>query len=122
MGIRKRGPRSYQVRVSGFPAQTAPTRGSAERIELDLKRRRALGELYEAPAVTLGEAIDGKLARIEATGGVSVATRKDNRRSARFWEPLRSNGVAVLRRAKSRTWCSPGPRSTHAQRRTSSNF
>ena len=100
MSIRKRGLRAYQVRVSGFPAQTAPTRESAQRIELDLKRRRALGELYEAPAVTLGEAIDGKLARIEATGGVSIATRDYNRRSAKFWEPLRSTRVALLRRAK----------------------
>ena len=100
MSIRKRGPRAYQVRVSGFPAQTAPTRESAERIELDLKRRRALGELYEAPAVTLGEAIDSKLARIEATGGVSIATRDYNRRSAKFWEPLRSTRVSFLRRAK----------------------
>lgn len=100
MSIRKRGPRAYQVRVSGFPAQTAPTRESAERIELDLKRRRALGELYEAPAVTLGEAIESKLARIEATGGVSIATRSYNRRSAMFWEPLRSTRVSMLRRAK----------------------
>jgi len=86
--------------VSGFPAQTAPTRESAERIELDLKRRRALGELYEAPAVTLGEAIDGTLARIEVTGGVSIATRDYNRRSAKVWEPLRATRIAVLRRAK----------------------
>jgi hypothetical protein len=54
MSIRKRGPRSYQVRVNGFAAQTAPTRETAEK--LDLKRRRALGDLYEAPAITLGEA------------------------------------------------------------------
>jgi hypothetical protein len=100
MSIHKRGARAYQVRVSGFPAQTAPTRESAERIELDLKRRRALGDLYEAPAVTLGEAIDSKLARIEATGGVSIRTREFNRRSAKFWEPLRSTRVVMLRRAK----------------------
>lgn len=83
MSIRKRGPRSYQVRVSGFPAETAPTRETAEKIELDLRRRRALGELYEAPTTTLGEAIDGTLARINATRGVSEKTRAYNALSAK---------------------------------------
>jgi hypothetical protein len=43
MSIRKRGVRSYQVRVSPFPAQTVPTREAAEKLELDLKLRRSLG-------------------------------------------------------------------------------
>ena len=43
MSIRKRGPRSYQVRVAPFPAQTVPTREAAERLELDLKLRRVGG-------------------------------------------------------------------------------
>jgi integrase len=100
MSIRKRGTRSYQVRVSPFPAQTAPTRDAAEKIELDLKRRRALGNLYEAPAVTLGDAIDGTLARIEATREPSAKTREFNQRSARFWEPLRAAKVPSLHRTK----------------------
>ena len=100
MSIRKRGPRSYQVRVSGFPAQTAPTRDAAEKIELDLKRRRALGDLYEAPPITLGEAIDGTLARIDATRGLSEKTRAYNGLSAKFWAPLRDVRVPMLRRAK----------------------
>ena len=99
MSIRRRGARSYQVRVSPFPAQTAPTRETAEKIELDLKRRRALGGLYEAPAVTLGEAIDVTLVRIEATRAPSEKTREFNRRSAKFWEPLRTTRVPMLRRA-----------------------
>ena len=99
MSIRKRGPRSYQVRISGFPAQTAPTRESAEKIELDLKRRRALGDLYEGPAITLGEAIDGTLARINATRGVSEKTRVYNALSAKVWMPLRETPVPMLRRA-----------------------
>jgi hypothetical protein len=85
VNIRKRGPRSYQVRVNGFPAQTAPTREAAEKIALDLKRRKALGNLYEAPPLTLGEAIDGLLARVEATGGIRDKTRTHNRQSAKIW-------------------------------------
>ena len=100
MSIRKRGRRSYQVRVSGFPAQTAPTREAAEKIELDVRRRKALGDLYEAPAMTLGEAIDGTLARINATRGVSDKTRAYNSLSAKFWAPLRKTKVPTLRRAK----------------------
>src|SRR3954471_4078388 len=99
MSVRKRGPRSYQVRVSPFPAQTAPTREAAEKIELDLRRRRSLGDLYEGPAVTLGEAIDGTLARIEATRGTGAKTTEFNRRSAKFWTPLRGTKVPALRRA-----------------------
>jgi integrase len=100
MSIRKRGPRSYQVRVAGFPAQTAPTRESAEKLELDLKRRKALGDLYEGPAITLAEAINGTLARINATRGVSEKTRAFNETSAKLWEPLGSTKLPMLRRAK----------------------
>ncbi len=99
MSIRKRGPRAYQVRVAGFPAQTAPTRESAEKIELDLKRRRALGDLYEGPPITLGEAIDGTLARINATRGVSEKTRSYNALSAKVWTTLRETRLPMLRRA-----------------------
>lgn len=100
MSVRKRGPGSYQVRVSPFPAQTAPTRDAAEKIELDLRVRRSLGDLYEAPAVTLGEAIDGTLARIEATRGTGAKTTEFNRRSAKAWTPLRATKLPMLRRAK----------------------
>src|SRR3954470_17946534 len=100
MSIRRRGSRSYQVRVNGFAAQTAPTREAAEKIELDLRRRKALGDLYEAPAITLGEAIDGTLARINATRGVSEKTRAYNALSAKFWAPLEKTKVPSLRRAR----------------------
>ena len=69
--------------MTGFPAQTAPTREAAEKIELDLKRRRALGDLYEAPAITLGEAIDGTLARIDATRGIEREDARIQRRRPR---------------------------------------
>jgi integrase len=99
MSIRRRGPRAYQVRVSGFPARTVPTREVAERIELDLNRRRALGDLYEAPSVTLGAAIDRTLARVTATRSIGDKTREYNERSAKFWTPLRDKHVSALRRA-----------------------
>jgi hypothetical protein len=100
VSIRKRGPRSYQVRVSGFAAQTAPTREAAEKIELDLKRRRALGDLYEGQAMTLGEAIDKTLARVTATRDVCDKTQEYNARSAKFWSPLRPCCLSTLRRAQ----------------------
>jgi hypothetical protein len=100
MSIRKRGSRSYQVRVPGFPAQTVPTREGAERLELDLKLRGSLGDVYEAAAITLGEAIDGTLARVQATRGVGPKTVEFNERSAKFWKPLRSTRVPALRRVK----------------------
>lgn len=62
--------------------------------------RRSLGDLYEAPAVTLGEAIDGTLARIEATRGTGAKTTEFNRRSAKAWTPLRATKLPMLRRAK----------------------
>jgi hypothetical protein len=37
-----------------LPARTLRTRADAEKVELDLKRRKALGEHYEAPSITLG--------------------------------------------------------------------
>lgn len=84
MSIRKRGARSYQVRVDPFPAQTAPTREAAEKLELDLRLRRSLGDLYELPPITLGEAIDGTLGRIKPTGGTSAETTEYNERSAKL--------------------------------------
>jgi hypothetical protein len=43
MSVRKRGPRSYQVRVAGFPARTLPTRETAEKVELELRRQEGAG-------------------------------------------------------------------------------
>lgn len=99
MCIRKRGPRSCQIRVAGFPAQTAPTREAAERIELDLKRRKALGHLYEAPAITLGEAMERLLVRVETTGGIREKTRLHYRQCAKVWESVRSTRLPTLRRS-----------------------
>lgn len=50
MSVRKRG-KTYQVRVTGFPSQTAPTEEAADKIDLALRVRRSLGDLYEDPAI-----------------------------------------------------------------------
>lgn len=99
MSIRKRGPRSYQVRISPFPAQTVPTRDAAEKLELDLKTRKSLGAVYEEAPTKLGHEIDALLSRIEATRDPRPATVKFNRRSAKIWEPFRETRIPMLRRA-----------------------
>ena len=76
MSIRKRGKRRIRCGSRHSRRRPAPTREAAERMELDLKRRRSLGRLYEEPSITLGEAIDGALERIEAT---RASARKDAR-------------------------------------------
>jgi integrase len=94
MSIRKRGPRSYQVRVSGFPARTAPTRDAAETIELELLRQKALGDLFDEVPLTLGEAIDATLEQI--SGEVGPKTRALTTSAAKFWASLRAVPVASL--------------------------
>ncbi len=81
MSISKRGARSYLVRVPPFPARTLRTREDAVRVELELKRRKALGEHFEAPAITVGEAMDGTLARLKATGNPSEKLDRAERAS-----------------------------------------
>ncbi len=100
MSITKRGARSYLVRVLPFPARTLKTREDAERVELELKRRKAMGELYEAAPETLGTAIDGTLARLKATGNPSVSWMALNALAAKAWQPLRGLRVSALRRAR----------------------
>ena len=100
MSITKRGARSYLVRVEPFPARTLRTKEDAERVELELKRRKALGEHYEAPPITLGEAIDGTLARLRTTGNPSASWMALNELAAKAWEPLRAHRVSALRRAR----------------------
>lgn len=97
MSIRKRGSRSYQVRVSGFPAQTVPTRAAAEKLELELRTRSSMGDLFEEPPITLGEAMDGTLARVRSTRDISPKTAEYNERSAKVWQPLHATRLPMLR-------------------------
>jgi hypothetical protein len=98
VSITRRGARSYLVRVEPFPAPTLRTKEDAERVELELKRRKALGEHYEAPPITLGDAMDGTLARLRATGNPSASGMALNELAAKAWEPLRGYRVSALRR------------------------
>jgi integrase len=100
MSIRRRGD-AFQVRVVGFPARTLPTRQAAERVELDLKLRRSMGQLYEEAPTTLGQELDSFLARLKASGARSERTIEFYERSARAWTPFRAKRVnnALQRRA-----------------------
>jgi integrase len=100
VSISKRGARSYLVRVEPYPARTLRTKEDAERVELELKRRKALGEHFQAAPITLGEAMDGTLARLRATGNPSASWMALNELAARAWEPLRAHRVSALRRAQ----------------------
>ena len=100
MSIRKRGPRSYQVRVAAFPAQTVPTREAAERLELDLKLRRVGGAASPERPTKLGEEIDGFLARLRAAGGLRPRSMEFYEHKAKVWKPLRGVRVSALRRAQ----------------------
>lgn len=98
MSIRRRGPRAYQVRVAPFAAQTAPTREAAERLELDLKLRRTLGDLYEESPRTLGEELDAFLLQSSVGRAAGDRTVEFYERSARIWKPFREAPVSRLRR------------------------
>jgi integrase len=85
--------------VSPFPAQTLRTRADAERVELELKRRKALGELWAAPAVTLGEAMDGTLGRLRTTGSPSESWMALNVLAAKAWSLLGGVRLPELKRS-----------------------
>lgn len=100
MSIRKRGPRSYQVRVTPFPAQTVPTREAAERLELDLKLRKVGGVAAPERPTTLGDEIDGFLSRLRAAGGLRPRSVEFYEQKAKVWKPLRGHRVSALRRVQ----------------------
>jgi integrase len=100
VSIRRRGKRSYQVRVSPFPARTVPTRKAAEELELDLKLRRVRGDLPALEPTTLAQEIDGFLERMRAAGGLRPRSVEFYEQKAKVWTPLRGVRVAALRRAR----------------------
>lgn len=88
-----------------FGSRYAPTREAAEKLELDLKLRRSMGDLYEAPSITLTRAIDEHLERRKAVGGRRGKLRPRSveflERSAKLWrsnEQLAGTRLASLRR------------------------
>ena len=100
MSIRKRGPRSYQVRVGRLPARTVPTRADAERLELELRRRLALGELYQEKPRTLSQEFIAFLGRARIGRDEGDRTVEFYERSARIWAKFGDRPVATLRRAE----------------------
>lgn len=101
MSIRKRGD-VYQVRVAPFKAVTVALKGDADAIEADLKRRKALGHLYQAPATTVGFELDSLVAKKETIGGKGGPLSKHGvehyRKAAKPWEPLRKLLVPGVKR------------------------
>ena len=77
-----------------------PTREAAERLELDLKLRRVGGAASPEPPTTLGEEIDGFLARLRAAGGLRPRSMEFYEQKAKVWKPLRGVRVSALRRAQ----------------------
>jgi integrase len=100
VSIRRRGPRSYQVRVGHLPARTVPTRADAERLELDLRRRLSMGELYEEAPRMLGDEVAALLARLRIGRADGDRTVEFYARSARIWERFADRPVSTLRRAE----------------------
>lgn len=107
MSVRKHGrPGSknfgWQVRVAPFPAVTVPRKRDAERLEIDLKTRKALGHLHQAKPTLLGDELDQLLERKKTVGGKRGKLRP---RSVEFyeqsigpWEPLRGVLISSLTR------------------------
>ena len=95
MSIRRRGARSWQVRVGNLPARTVPTRADAERLELEL-RRLAMGDLYEEAPRMLGREIDALLDRLRIGRADGDRTFEFYERSARIWEAFADRPISTL--------------------------
>lgn len=102
MAIRERG-NGWQVRVRPFPDVTLPTKDAAETVELDLKLRKKLGQLYQEKPSTFGSELDAHLARKQAMGGRRGKLRPASvafyEQSVAPWEPLRDVLLPNLRRS-----------------------
>ena len=88
--IRKRG-NSYQVRVGGL-SRTEPTLALARKALVDLDVELRARQQAEAAPITLGEAIEGTLRRIRATGALrekrSSTTNARRSFGSRFGAPV----------------------------------
>jgi integrase len=103
VSIRKHGD-GWQVRVAPFPAKTVPRKRDAERLEIDLKTKKALGHLHVAEPITFGNALDDLFKRKTTVGGKRGKLRPKSvkwlKESIAPWEPLRDTLVPSLRRKK----------------------
>lgn len=104
MSIRKRARGQYQVRVRPFPAQTVYTPEAAEKLELDLRLRRSMGDLYEAAPATLLEELDAFVERKKAFGGRHGPLRPRGlefiERSIKVWKDDRKLAATPLPRLR----------------------
>jgi integrase len=99
VNVRRRGKRSWQVRVYPFPAKTFPTKQAAEAYGLELMVRRAQGDRFVEQPRTLGQELDGWLVRWTAGAGGRERTLEFYERCAKAWAPYRDVAVSALRRA-----------------------
>lgn len=103
VSVRKHG-NGWQVRVSPFAAVTVPRKRDAERLEVDLKTKKALGHLHQAEPILFGRALDDLFERKTTVGGkrgkLRPASVKWLRTSIDPWEPLRGVLVPSLRRKR----------------------
>lgn len=103
MSIRKHG-NGWQVRVAPFAAVTVPRKRDAERLEIDLKTKKALGHLHQADPILFGQALDDLFERKTTVGGkrgkLRPASVKWLKESISPWEPLRDTLVPSLRRKR----------------------
>lgn len=93
----------WQVRVRPFPEVSVPTKGAAETIELDLRLRKKLGQLYVEKPRTFGEELDAHLERKRSMGGrrgkLRPSTLAFNEQCRKPWNPLDDTLLPNLRRA-----------------------
>lgn len=103
MSVRKHG-NGWQVRVAPFPATTVPRKRDAERLEIDLKTKKALGHLHQAEPILFGQALDDLYQRKLTVGGKRGKLRPQSlkwyRDSLAPWQPLRDVLVPSLRRKR----------------------
>ena len=97
----KDGARRYRARWQGSDgrdrSRTFPLKRDAERFVLELRRRAALGALYQAPTEPLGDFLDGWLVRYERRVRQSSADRV--RAVVPHLKPFRRTTLDALRPA-----------------------
>jgi len=101
VSVRKHG-NGWQVRVPGMTAVTVPRKRDADRLEIDMKTRKALGHLHMADPVGFGVVLDELLERKRTVGGKRGKLRPRSiewyEASTAPWAPLRDVLVPSLRR------------------------
>ena len=95
MAIEKRG-KARMVRVSPFPARTFYSMAAAEKWERHLKDRKAQGDTWTAPSITLGDAMDSFIERKRQ--GSKPRTTELRELRAKNWAKWKDHALTMLRR------------------------